>query len=113
MAHQQIDAERLTIYVRESDHHAGEPLHVWIVGRAMRDGLARAQALRAIIGYGRRRRMQNQSLLTISDDMPVRIEIIDTPAKVDAFLDNHADVLDRYTYLRENVRWHPPADDVD
>lgn len=113
MPHAQMDAERLTIYCRESDHHAGQPLHVWIVSRAMQDGLARAQALRAIIGYGRRKRLQRQSLLTISDDLPVRVEIIDLPEKVDAFLNTHAAVLDRYTFLREQVRWHPPADDMD
>ncbi|MHB1156559.1 MAG: DUF190 domain-containing protein [Phycisphaerales bacterium] len=113
MAHQQIEAERLTIYCRESDHHAAQPLHVWIVAQALRDGLARAQALRAIIGYGRRRRMQSQSLLTISDDLPVRIEIIDTAGNIERFLDAHAAVMDRYTYLREQVRWHTPAENTD
>ena len=113
MQRNEISGERLTIYCRESDRHGSRPLHEWLIAEALQTGIARGGVVKAYAGFGRRRKVLTQKLLTIGDDMSVRVELIDTPANIDAFLVAHAEALAGYTFVRETVRWHPATGDTD
>jgi len=76
----------LRIFVGESDQHEGMPLHRWLVREARRHGLAGATVLRGMAGFGAHSRVHTSSILRLSDDLPIVIEIVDTQDKIEAFL---------------------------
>ncbi len=113
MSREPIEGERLTLYCLESDRHDGRPLYEWLIGQGLELGLARGTVHKAFGGFGRRRRMHTQKLLALSDDLPVRVEFVDTTARINELLHHAGEALDRYTYVRETVRWHTAPDDAD
>lgn len=76
----------LRVYFGESDKHEGMPLYEWIVRRARDRGLAGATVLRGIEGFGSHSRIHTAKLLTLSTDLPVVVEMVDSKEKVEAFL---------------------------
>ena len=79
-------AERLTIYIGESDRHRHTALHSEIVHRAHAAGMAGASAWRGFEGFGANNHIHTTRILSLSEDLPVMVEIIDTTEKIDAFL---------------------------
>ena len=79
-------ARRLTIYVGETDQWHHRPLFVEIVHRAHTAGLAGATAIRGFEGYGGTNHIHTVRLLSLSEDLPVAVTIIDTPDRIEAFL---------------------------
>jgi PII-like signaling protein len=79
-------ALRLTIFIGEDDHWHHKPLYSEIVHRAHRTGLAGASVLRGIEGYGASSRIHTSRILSLSDDLPLAIIIVDSDDKIRAFL---------------------------
>ncbi len=77
----------LRILIGESDKHEGKPLYEWIVIKAREQGLAGATVLRGMMGFGANSRIHTTKILRISEDLPIVIEIVDTPEKLKAFLE--------------------------
>ena len=80
------EAELLRIFVGESDHHGGKPLYEVIVQEARTRGMAGATVLRGIMGFGAHSRMHTAKILQLSEDLPIVVEIVDTPERIEAFL---------------------------
>ena len=78
--------KRLTIFVGESDHHGHTPLATEIVQRAHRAGLAGASVFRGIEGYGASNHIHTTRILSLSDDLPIVIIIVDTHEAIQRFL---------------------------
>jgi uncharacterized protein len=79
-------AHLLRIYVNESDRWEGRAVYEAIVRAAREQGLAGATALRAIEGYGAGGRVRSVKVLHLSEDVPIVVEIIDTPERIAAFV---------------------------
>ena len=86
-------ARRLTIYVGETDQWQHRPLFVEIVHRAFAAGLAGATAIRGVEGYGGTNQIHTLRLLSLSEDLPVAVTIIDTPERIGAFLPTLDEVM--------------------
>ena len=82
----QTEAVLLRIFLGESDHWHGRALHVALIERAREAGLAGATVLRGIEGFGAKSVIHTTHLLELSSDLPIVVEIVDTPEKIDAFL---------------------------
>jgi PII-like signaling protein len=80
-------ALRLIVLVGESDHWQGKPLYSEIVHRAHAAGLAGATVLRGIEGFGRSNHVHTTRILSLSEDLPVAIIIVDLEERVRPFLD--------------------------
>jgi PII-like signaling protein len=78
-------AKRLTVFIGESDHHHHKPLYSEIVHRAHAAGLAGASVLRGIEGFGASQHVHTTRLLSLSEDLPLLIVIIDEPERIDRF----------------------------
>ena len=78
--------QRLTIYIGESDHHGHTPLATEIVQRAHAAGLAGASVFRGVEGYGASNHIHTTRILSLSDDLPMAIVIVDRPDAITAFL---------------------------
>ena len=78
----------LRIFIGEADKHEHKPLYEWIVLQAREQGLAGATVLRGMMGFGANtRRIHTFRFDTLSEDLPVIIEIVDTQEKLEAFLE--------------------------
>ncbi len=76
----------LRIFIGESDRLGHQPLYEAIVLKARESHLAGATVLRGAMGFGRTSRLHTAKILQLSHDLPVIIEIVDEPQKIDAFL---------------------------
>jgi len=79
-------ALRLTVFVGESDRWEHRPLYAEIVHRAHDAGLAGATVLRGIEGYGASTHIHTTRLLSLSDELPLAIMIVDDAERIRAFL---------------------------
>lgn len=80
------EAMLLRVFIDERARHEGHPLYEAIVRAAREAGLAGATVLRGVMGYGRSGRIETAKILDLSDHLPLVVEIVDTEAKVEAFL---------------------------
>jgi uncharacterized protein len=79
-------ALRLTVFVGEDDHWHHRPLYHEIVHRAHTAGLAGASVLRGIEGYGASSRIHTTRLLSLSEDLPIAVVIVDSEVRIRGFL---------------------------
>jgi len=80
------DAVLLRIFIGEDDRHGHQPLYQAIVLKARERQLAGATVLRGPMGFGHSSRLHTAKILRLSEDLPLVIEIVDTPEKIEAFL---------------------------
>ncbi len=76
----------LRIFIGERDKHEGVPLYEWIIKKAREHGVAGATVIRGIEGFGSHSKIHTTKILTLSEELPIIIEIVDTLEKIDAFL---------------------------
>jgi PII-like signaling protein len=77
---------RLTVFVGENDHVHHKPVFAEIVHRARAAGLAGASVFRGVEGFGASSRVHTSRLLSLSEDLPVAVVVVDTEERVRAFL---------------------------
>ena len=80
------EAQLLRIFIGESDKLHGRPLYEKIVEEARTRGLAGATVLRGTLGFGASSRIHTAKVLRLSEDLPMIVEIVDSPEKIAAFL---------------------------
>jgi PII-like signaling protein len=80
------EGQLLRIFIGESDKHEGKPLYEWIVIKAKEHGLAGATVLRGLMGFGANSRIHTSKILRLSLDLPIVVEIVDTPERIEEFL---------------------------
>ncbi|PFG41314.1 hypothetical protein ATJ97_3864 [Georgenia soli] len=79
-------ALRLTVLVGESDQFRHRPVYAEIVRRARDAGLAGASVFRGLEGFGRFHKIHTSRILSLSEELPLSIVIIDEEEKIRAFL---------------------------
>ncbi|MQA88399.1 MAG: DUF190 domain-containing protein [Streptosporangiales bacterium] len=84
----------LRIFIGESDQWHRKPLYHEIVQLARREGMAGATVLRGIEGFGAHSLIHTTRILSLSEDLPLVIEIVDSADKVAAFLERVDEMID-------------------
>ncbi|MFE0802352.1 DUF190 domain-containing protein [Streptomyces sp. NPDC058812] len=79
-------ALRVTVFVGENDTWHHRPLYSEIVHRAHAAGLAGASVFRGVEGFGASSLIHTTRLLSLSEDLPVAVVIVDTEERVRDFL---------------------------
>lgn len=86
-------AKKVTVYVNEDvQHHLG-PLYEAILTFLLHKGVAGATATRAMAGFGAHHTMHTAKIEVLAEHLPVRIEFIETAAKVDELLPTLYDMV--------------------
>ncbi len=80
------DAVLLRIFIGESERSDGKPLYEAIVLKARELQLGGATVLRGPMGFGKSSHLHSAKILRLSEDLPMIIEIVDSQAKIDAFM---------------------------
>lgn len=76
-------AKKVTIYIGESDKWQGKPLYVAILEFLKKEDCAGATVTRALAGFGAHSRIHTASIVDLSADLPLVIEWVDNPARVE------------------------------
>ncbi|GLP64730.1 UPF0166 protein [Streptomyces sp. TUS-ST3] len=79
-------ALRVTVHIGENDTWHHKPLYAEIVHRAHAAGLAGASVFRGFEGFGASSLIHTARLLSLSEDLPVAVVIVDTETRVREFL---------------------------
>lgn len=80
------EAALLRVFIGESDRHDHLPLYEAIVLEARKRGMAGATVLRGVMGFGADSHLHTTKILRLSEDLPIIIEIVDMPERIDEFL---------------------------
>ncbi|WP_428565284.1 MAG: DUF190 domain-containing protein [Solidesulfovibrio sp. DCME] len=81
-----VDARVLRLYLGRGLLREGRPLADWIVARALRHGLCGATVSHGAMGLGGQGRPRTARILRLAEALPVVVEIVDTPGRIEAFL---------------------------
>jgi PII-like signaling protein len=97
-------ALRLTVIVGESDRWGHRPLYTEIVHRAHAAGLAGATVLRGIEGFGASQQIHTSRLLSLAENLPVSVVIVDAEERIAAFLPEVEELVSEGLVMVDDVR---------
>jgi PII-like signaling protein len=89
----EVDAKLVTIFVNSTDQWHSRPLYAAIVQLCRERGLAGASVVRCAEGYGSSRHLHTTRLLELSENLPVRIEVVDLAERVEPLLTALGDMI--------------------
>lgn len=96
-------ALRLTVFVGETDQYHRRPLYNEIVQRAHKAGLAGATVVRGIEGYGASTHIHTSRILSLAEDLPLVIVIVDDADRVRAFLPQLDEIVEEGLVMIDEV----------
>jgi uncharacterized protein len=96
-------ATRLTMYVGESHRWHHRPLYSEIVHRAHAANLAGAAVFRGVEGYGSSHTIHTNRILSLGEDLPMAIVIVDESQRIQDFLKQLDEILFRGLAIIEPV----------
>jgi PII-like signaling protein len=81
-----VPGKQLTIFVNSTDQWHGRSLYSAIEQLCQQQGIAGASVTRCAEGYGAGHRLHTARLLELSENLPIRIDIIDLPERIEPLL---------------------------
>lgn len=87
------EGKLLRIWIGESDRWEGRPLYEALVRTAREMGLGGATVLRGIEGFGASSVVHTSRILRLSQDLPIIVELVDRPEKIDRFLESATEMI--------------------
>jgi PII-like signaling protein len=86
-------AKKVTIFLNEDTQHHMTALHDSIMTFLMHKGVSGATATRAFSGFGAHQMLHTPKVEVLADHLPIRIEFVDTPVKVEEVLPTLYDMV--------------------
>ena len=102
-------AQRLTVLVGESDTVGHKPLYTEIVHRAHAAGLIGARVFRGVEGFGATNHIHTTRILSLSEDLPISVVIVDTAERIQAFLPELDNLVSSGLITIEDVEVYRPT----
>lgn len=96
----------LRIIIGESNSCQGKHLYEWIVIKARECGVAGATVTRGMMGYGANSRIKTSSILCLSEDLPVVVELVDEREILEDFLEIIDPVIGEGLVTMEEMHIH-------
>ncbi len=95
--------QRLTIFIGESDRHGHHSLAEEIVHRAHARGLAGCSVFRGVEGFGASNHLHTTRILSLSDDLPLAIIIVDAPERIHSFVSELDELITEGLVILDDV----------
>lgn len=93
----------LRIFIDETDQYKNRPLYKQIVLKARKMKLAGATVIRGILGFGIHSHLHSAKLLTLSENLPIIIEIVDNEENINKLLPFIDEVIKDGLITKETV----------
>ena len=98
------DAILLRIFIGESDKYEGVPLSRYLVELFKKEGLAGATVLRGLSGFGKSSKLHTTSILRLSDDLPIVVEVVDRKENIERIKPKLDNVIEEGLITEEEVK---------
>src|ERR1700691_6518515 len=79
-------AKKVTVYVGQDQQYHGESVYAAILEFLFYRKVAGATVTRGIAGFGANHRMQTDRILALTENLPMKVEFIETAEKVEDLL---------------------------
>lgn len=96
-------ATKVTLYIGESDRWRGKPLHMAILELLKSTDCAGATVTRGIAGFGCHSRIRTASIVDLSADLPLVVEWVDDPARVEQVMPQLAQMVTKGMITTQKV----------
>lgn len=80
---QNTEAVVLRIYTGEATHYQDKPLYKYLIELFRKEGLSGCTVLRGIDGFGKTSHAHTTSILRLSTDLPVVVEVVDSRENIE------------------------------
>ena len=98
------DAILLRIFIGESDKYDGIPLSRYLIEFFKKEGLAGATILNGVSGFEKPSKLHTTSILRLSDDIPIVIEMVDRKENIERIKPKLDDVIEEGLITEEAVK---------
>ena len=108
--HKLVDVKILRIFLGELSKENSTPLYESIVNLAIKKGMAGAVVTRGVMGFGANNFLHTSKILRLSEDLPMIVQLVDTPSRIDDFLSVIDSLIEEGTIVVENAQaiFHMP-----
>ena len=79
-------AVKLSIYLSDGAKHHGMPVYTSLLDFLFKNGVYGATVFKGVAGFGSTHHIHSAHILEISDQLPIKIEILETREKIEALL---------------------------
>jgi uncharacterized protein len=79
-------AKKLVVYVNALQHYKGKPVYEAMVEFLHQHGCAGATVTKAVSGYGRSGKVHEAHVFSLTEDVPMRVEVVESEKKISAVL---------------------------
>lgn len=100
----QQEARRLRIYISEGDRWRGKPLDAALLDLMRQHHMAGATVFRGLAGFGAHSHLSSTSIETLSFNLPIVIELVDTPEKIASILEIIYPMIGEGLITQEDVK---------
>ncbi len=88
-----IPAKKMTIYLDDNTKYQGRAAYQAVLDLLMEKGVAGATLFKGAAGYGGDRKMHSASVLRLTEDLPLKIEVVDMEEKIEAVLKDIMEIV--------------------
>ena len=94
----------LRIFIGESDRYKGKSMYMHILEMLKNEGIAGATVFRGIAGFGKHSHFHTTSILQLSTDLPILIEIADIEEKIDKIKPKLDEIITQGLITEEKIK---------
>ena len=88
-------AKKVTVYVMEGQSYHGTACYAAVLDYLFFRGISDATVVRGIAGFGTDHKLHTSRVVELADQMPIKIEFIDTPERVQEVLPKLSEIASR------------------
>lgn len=100
---------RVFVFLSEDDRYGHHRADEELLQRARAAGVAGATVWRGVEGFGASGHLRTTRFPDVADGLPLVLEVVDVPDRVDSFLREVRDVMPDALVTREEVRMSLPG----
>ena len=94
----------LRVFIGESDRYKGKSLYMHILEMLKNEGIAGATVFKGIAGFGKHSHFHTTTILQLSTDLPILIEIADLEEKIDKIKPKLDEIISQGLITEEKIK---------